>query len=80
MKDEKKMMEKETFRGLAKDLENLIGQMSDVLGRHDIPGLASLTVDAKGYFRFQIYDDDWEFKRTDKNSKPRISITLSEEL
>ncbi len=74
------MMEKEIFRRLAKELESPVGRISEVLGRYNIPGLASLTVDAKGYFRFQIYDDNWEFKRTDKDSKSRISITICEEL
>lgn len=80
MEDEKKKMEKEAFRELARDLESIIGQMSEALERHDIHGLAALTVDSKGYFRFQIHNCDWEFKRTDKDSKSRISITICEEL
>lgn len=80
MEDKKKMMEKEAFRELARDLESLIVQMSEVLSRHDINDLAALTVDAGGYFRFQIHNGDWEFKRTDKDSKSRISITICEEL
>ncbi len=80
MEDIKKEMGKKEFRELAKDMEGIIDHMEAVLKLHGITGTATLSVDAAGYFHFNILDSDWNFKRADKDSNSKISITICEDL
>lgn len=80
MEDIKKEMGKNEFRELAKDMEPVIAQMEEVLKRNDVTNLVSLTMDVEGYFHFQPHNSDWEFKRLNTDSRPKLSMTICEDL
>lgn len=71
---------KEKFRELAKDMKPIISDMEKVLNKHGIECLSSLTMSTDGYFRFNVHDTDWEFKRASKDAKSVISFQICEEV
>lgn len=73
-------MEKEEFRKLAVDMKPVIKDMEDVLRKHEVKCIASLTICADGYFNFSTHNSSWEFKRTDSSGKSLICTYTSEEV
>lgn len=76
----KKEMSKEKFRELAEDMKPVIMDMDRILNKHGIECLSSLTMSTDGYFRFDIHDTEWEFKRANKDAKSVISFQICEEV
>lgn len=73
-------MSKEEIKELAKDMKPVIESMEEVLKKHDIKCLTSMTMGTDGYFNFSLHDSDWEFKRLNSGSKALISMNIVEEV
>lgn len=70
----------EKFKELAKDLKPVIKTMEEVLKKHDIESITSMTMSTDGYFHFSVHDSGWEFKRLDSEAKTLICKSITEEV
>lgn len=70
----------EEFKELAKDLKPVIKTMEEVLKKHSVECITSMTMSTDGYFHFSVHDSGWEFKRLDSNEKALICRCISEEV
>ena len=58
------MEEKEKFKALAADMKPVIDEMNEVLKKHGIECLASVTLSSDGYATFSHHKTSWEMIRT----------------
>lgn len=71
----------EEFKEMAKDALPLIIQLEEVLKKHGVSNMASLTTDVStGYFTFSTYESDWEMLRTNNEYPVKIEYSSSEAL
>lgn len=71
---------KEKFKELAQDMKPVLKNMEDILKKHGVECLVSLCISTDGYFNLNVHDSEWEFKRTNSNSKSVIYRCESEEV
>lgn len=71
----------ERFKELAKDILPLVNQIEDVLKKHGVTVMASMTADTTtGYLSFCTHANQWEMVRANNECPVRIRYDFSEEL
>lgn len=68
------------FKALAVDMIPVIKSMEDVLNKHGVENLASITMSTDGYFTFSHTGTEWNFTKVCNGSKPEIKLDYTEEL
>lgn len=68
------------FKELAVDMMPVIRGMEEVLKKHSVERLASITMSTDGYFTFSHAGTEWDFTRVCKNDAPKIQMNYMEEL
>lgn len=72
--------EKEKFKALAADMLPVIEQMNEVLRKHGVEKLASVTTRTDGYFLFYTHETAWEMSRVSGSDTAKITYSFSEDI
>lgn len=79
MIDQKVIAQGEEFKEMAKDALPLIIQLEEVLKKHGVSNIASLTADVTtGYFSFSTYANEWEILRVNNEYPVNLRHSFSE--
>ncbi len=71
----------EKFKQLAIDVFPLVSQIEDVLRKHDVHDMASLTVDVTtGYFTFSTHANQWEMTKVNNEYPVNLKYKYCEVL
>lgn len=69
----------EKFKRLSKEVLPLIVQIENVLKKHGVSNMASLTADVEtGYFSFYTHKNKWEMTRTNNEYPVQLRYAYSE--
>lgn len=69
----------EEFKELAKDILPLVNQIEDVLKKHGVTAIASVTADVStGYFSFSTHANRWEMLRVNNEYPVNLRHEYSE--
>lgn len=81
MIDQKVIAQGEKFKEMAKDALQLIIQLEEVLKKHGVTAIASMTADTTtGYLSFSTHANQWEMVRANNECPVRLRYDFSEEL
>lgn len=79
MINQKVIEQGEEFKEISKDLLPLINQLEEVLKKHKVSAIASLTVDVTiGYFSFSTHANKWEMIRVNNEYPVNLRYEHSE--
>ncbi len=79
MINQKVIEQGERFRGMAKEALPLIVQLEEVLKKHGVSAIASLTADVTtGYFSFSTHENEWEMTRSNNEYPVKLRYSYSE--
>ena len=71
----------ERFKSMCTELLPLIVKVEDVLKKHNVEKMASLTLDVKdGYMSFGTHESKWDMSRSDSEHPVKIRYEFMEEL